>query len=320
MANNSESLWNEDYTSRINIVQDYIESNLLREFSLNELAKVANFSPYHFHRIFHAMTGETLFQYIQRIRLEKAAFLLLSNRKMSITDIALQYGFSNQASFAKAFKNRFNMSASKLRNMVESSEKEDFITKSNMGKVLDEVVCYNSCVGSGQGLNWNDSGQIDYSVEIKNMSPMKVIYIRHTGPYKKDSALFQKLFGRLFHWAEEKRLIHETNTKWLTLCHDTPDITPDGKLRVSVCMTVDRDVDTLGEVGMMTIPGGKYAIGHFEIFEDQYQCAWNEMFSKWLPRSRYQPDDRLSFELYQNNSSGKSGKHIVDIYIPIRPL
>lgn len=321
MRNNFETHVKEEYTARINKVQDYIENNLEKEFSLEELSQIANFSAYHFHRIFHAVTGETLFQYIQRNRLEKAAFLLLADRKTSITDIALKCGFSNQASFAKAFKKTFHMSASELRNSIKNCGKnQNNNTNSNMGKVFNEVICYNSIVRRKQELRGDEHVSLPYSVEVENIADMKAVYIRHTGPYKKDSALFGKLFGKLYHWTNTKKLIHPEKTKWLTLYHDTPDITSDDKLRISVCMTVDRDVETDGEIGSIFIQGGKYAVGHFEIDENQYQDAWNAMFAEWLTRSKYQPDDRLCFELYRNSDSDKEEKHIVDIYIPIKPL
>ena len=63
----------DEYTARINRVLDYIEANIDTALSLETLAGVAHFSPFHFHRIFKAMTGETLNRFIQRIRVEKAA-------------------------------------------------------------------------------------------------------------------------------------------------------------------------------------------------------------------------------------------------------
>lgn len=286
---------NDEYVSRVNKVQDYIDCNLSNDFSLIELSRVAQFSPYHFHRIFYMMTGETLFQYIQRVRLERAAGLLLSNRKKAITDIALECGFSNQASFAKAFKNYYKMSASRLR--------VNGITKSNTGKVLIETVCYNK----------------PYKVEVKNIPDMRVIYVRHVGPYKQDSELFAKLFDKLYLWADKRSLIDSINTKWLTLFHDAPDITDDGRLRVSVCMTVDADINVSEDIGFLTIEGGKYAIGHFELSDDKYQAAWNAMFAEWLPQSGYQPADCPCFELYPQSSPQDSEKR-VDIYIPIKPI
>ncbi|MBL7135447.1 MAG: helix-turn-helix transcriptional regulator [Candidatus Marinimicrobia bacterium] len=75
--------------------------------TLNELVAVAHFSPFHFHRLFRAFVGETLKQFIQRIRLEKAAERLITNPLESITAIALDSGFSGSATFARAFKEYF---------------------------------------------------------------------------------------------------------------------------------------------------------------------------------------------------------------------
>jgi len=57
-----------EYTARINRVIDYIDANLDKQLTLTELAEVAAFSRFHFHRIFAAMRGETLNHYIQRVR------------------------------------------------------------------------------------------------------------------------------------------------------------------------------------------------------------------------------------------------------------
>jgi len=60
---------------------DYIEKNLSEKLTLEKLAGIANFSAYHFHRLFKAFVGETLFQFIQRVRLERAADVLVNHPK-----------------------------------------------------------------------------------------------------------------------------------------------------------------------------------------------------------------------------------------------
>ena len=77
---------NEEYVYRINKVIDYIQENLSSDLSLDQLAEVANFSKFHFLRIFYSMVGETLNQFIQRIRIERAADLLLLSPKSKITE------------------------------------------------------------------------------------------------------------------------------------------------------------------------------------------------------------------------------------------
>src|SRR6056297_785715 len=104
-----------EYISRINMVIDYIEDHLSQDMSLVELAEVAGFSKYHFHRIFYSFMKETLFQFIQRVRLQKAADKLCMNTNASITDIAYDCGFSSSAAFSRSFKSFFNQSPSQYR-------------------------------------------------------------------------------------------------------------------------------------------------------------------------------------------------------------
>jgi AraC family transcriptional regulator len=110
-----KKLLRDEYLARINRVMDHVEQNLDRTLRLDELARVANFSPFHFHRIFSALVGETLSDFIRRLRLERSAQRLIDNPKKSITEVALDAGFGHSAAFAKAFRERFGMSASAWR-------------------------------------------------------------------------------------------------------------------------------------------------------------------------------------------------------------
>ncbi len=105
----------EEYRGRINRVMDFIERNMARSFTLEELAAEANFSKFHFSRIFWAMCGETPFEFLSRIRMEKAASLLIMNPKESITEISFLCGFSNLPVFSRNFKSTFGVSASQWR-------------------------------------------------------------------------------------------------------------------------------------------------------------------------------------------------------------
>src|SRR5215467_15335686 len=98
---------NSEYAQRINRVIDYLRENLDRQLKLEELARVACFSEFHFHRIFGAVAGETLNQFTSRLRLEKAARLLRYSDR-SLTDIALDCGFSSSATFARAFRSGYD--------------------------------------------------------------------------------------------------------------------------------------------------------------------------------------------------------------------
>lgn len=104
-----------EYVARINRVRDYIDEHLSDPLTLTELAEVAAFSPFHFHRIFAAMVGEPSGQYVRRLRLERAAQQLVASPRKPITAVALDCGFSGSAPFARAFKESFGVSASEWR-------------------------------------------------------------------------------------------------------------------------------------------------------------------------------------------------------------
>jgi AraC-like DNA-binding protein len=123
-----------EYDGRVNRVVDYIRSHLGEALTLGELARIAAFSPFHFHRVFSALTGETLFAYIQRQRIEKAAGVLAAGVDPTILEVALDHGFSSAATFARAFRARFGMSASEWRRGGAERWREPYLRK--MGKQI----------------------------------------------------------------------------------------------------------------------------------------------------------------------------------------
>lgn len=166
----------------------------------------------------------------------------------------------------------------------------------------------------------NNKG-IQTNIKVKDMPEFHVAYVRHIGPYKGDTELFARLFGRLMAWAGSRGLLRFPETKVLAVYHDNPDITDEDKLRTDACITVPEDTQVEGEIGKMTIPAGKYAVGHFEITSDQYGDAWNAVYGGWLPGSGYQPEDGPCYELYLSDpKEHPEGKHIVDICVPVEPM
>ncbi len=161
---------------------------------------------------------------------------------------------------------------------------------------------------------------IKMDVEIRDIPEETVIYVRHIGPYKGNAELFGRLIGKIYKWAGAHNLINE-NTKLYAVYHDDPDVTDPNKLRLSICLTAPDATKVDGEVGKMEIPTGKYAVAHVEINVDEYEAAWNALMGNWFPESGYQPTDGICFEHYQNDpKSHPEGKHIVDLYVGVKPL
>ena len=318
----------EEYISRINKVLDYIDQHIDMRLTLDELAQVAHFSRYHFHRIFAAMIGETLHQYIQRVRVEKAAYQLVVNPKKSITDIALDCGYAGSSQFSRAFQEAFKMNATQwrrggyrsYRKNCQSNGKNNQ-TISNFRKEQDSKSSYPEWATQNSGWRKQMEESLISDVKIEEWPDKHVVYVRHIGPYAGNTELFGRLFEKLFKWAVPRGLIHFPDTECMSVYHDNPEVTDDDKLRLSLCLTAPEDTKVEGDIGKMTIPGGTYAVARFEILPDEYSEAWDAVFGKWLPDSGFQPDDRPSMEVYLNDpKEHPEGKHIIDIVIPVKPF
>lgn len=316
-----------DYTARINNVVDFIQANLKSQFTLEQLASQANFSKFHFHRIFGSIMGETLNHFIQRVRVEKAAALLISNTKISITEVLLECGFSNSAHFSRVFKERFKVTPSKWRELGNEERKKIISNSkinqsdSNTGKEFEIFSYYVNGASYKQQWRILMTNKKKANVEVKNLPEMTVAYLRHIGPYAANEKLFESLFEKLMKWVGPRDLINFPETQFLTIYHDDPEITDETKLRMDVCLTVPPDTKVDGEIGKTIIPAGKYAVARFEINADEFGEAWSAVMGGWLPESGYQCDDRPTFELYHNNhNEHPENKHIVDICVPAKPL
>ncbi|MBU1118466.1 GyrI-like domain-containing protein [Patescibacteria group bacterium] len=318
--NNAKKLYlKQEYISRINLAINYIEQNITSELNLGNIAAASGFSAFHFHRIFKALVGETLNTFIKRVRAEKASMMLVYNPKYSITRIAYIYGYSSSQTFSRAFKECFNMSPSEFREKAQGKSKICNDKSKNRNDASFDLR-YDHNEGR-HIITINRGKKINMKVEVKDLPDMDVAYVRHIGPYKGDSKLFEGLINKLTSFAGPRNLFGP-DTKFMSLYHDDPKVTEDAKLRLDVCMTVPKDTEVDGEIGKQTLAGGKYAVARFELKDpSEYEAAWNSLYRDWFPESGYQPDIRPPFEMYQNNpKEHPEGLHIVDICIPVKPL
>ncbi len=314
----------DEYTARINRVIDFIENNLDEDLSLKRLSAVANFSEYHFHRIFKSMTGETLNGFVNRIRLEKSASFLTGNPAKTITEIAYDCGFSGSAAFSRSFRELFGVTPSQWRkagSRICKNKSSNCIKQSNAGKDLYEMTFYIDEVTKNQVWRISMINKNDVKIEVKELEGFELAYVRHIGPYKGDESLFKSLFERLYKWAGPRGLLNFPETKVLCVYHDDPGLTDDEKLRTSACITVPADTRSEGEVGRMKIEAGRYAVASFEIQVDEYEDAWNIVCAEWLPESGYQPADGPCFEICLNDpDEHPENRHLIEICIPVKPL
>lgn len=301
-----------EYIHRINRVVDYIEAHLDEEHTLETLARVAYFSPYHFHRIFRALTGETINNYVKRIRLQMAGSMLLSDYQRAVSDIAASCGFNSTAVFCRAFREHFGRNTGDFRRYhYNQMSKNDQTDRKNGQSLLNP-----SLYISDDLLNQKRNVLMEKNIEVREMPAMNLIYCRHTGPFDRISGAYEKLFR----WAGPRGLLRFPETRTVTVYHDDPKVVEIDKVRQSACITVNGDIKTEGEFGNMHLPGGKYAVGRFKVKPHQFGEAWDAV-CRWLADSGYQPSDGYPYEYYpEEHTKEDPPTFTVDICVPVKPL
>lgn len=304
------------YTARINKVMDYVNSHLDEPIDLAVLADIASFSPYHFHRIFTYLLNETPNNFVSRVRLEKAAQRLLDHPDESVSDIALCSGYTNTSSFCRAFRQRFGVSAKDFRKQGKAVFVKDGIRYSKAGTLVSKIG-QEQVFESGQlcPVERNQFIFMETKIEVKQMPALSLIYCRHMGAFDQ----IGKAYETLFKWAGPRGLV-TPNAKTVTVYHDDPSITSMEKVRQDASLIVEGDVKVDGEIGKSTLPGGKYAVGRFELKETEFEKAWNTLCA-WFTESGFEPGEGPTYELYHNDYQDHPDHHfIVDICIPVKPL
>ncbi len=319
---------NSEYIKRVNRVLDYLNQHYSRVLTLDALAEIANFSPYHFHRIFKGIVGEPLYKYIQRIRIEKAAHAVRFHTDKPITDIALECGFANSASFSRTFKEYFKMSATAWRNGgYQTFSKNCKVNDKDCKQISSEWQVENISPlyidFSSNNAKWEISmiNQANINVEVKTLAATTIAYIRHIGPFKGETEIWAGLFQKLSQWAGARGLLKCPGTEYFTVFRDDLNITEFAKFKSDVSISVAADTKADGEVGISVIPAGKYAVAQLEINVDEYEQAWELVYSHWLPNSGFQPTNNFCFERYLNDPKmHPTNKHIIEVCVPVEAI
>ncbi len=300
-----------EHIKKINKVIDYIILNLSAPLPVEQLAEVAGLSKFHFHRVFKEQMSETVEQFIVRKRMEKAGRELARPTDTPIAEIAYELGYSSVALFCRKFKAHFGMTATEYRSRNrEENSKNRQLTRTNQEyiSVLTRYLCDSKSIKIGNEM-------MNCTFEIKQVEPKRVIYYRHVGAYN----LMGPSIGKLMQWAYPRGLVKNpllVGANYL----DDPDITPVDKLQSDVFLVVDQDVKVDGEIGKYTIDGGRYAVGRFEIAMSEFADAWHAM-CRLIEEHGCQSVDGPHHELYLNNpDEHPQKKHLVDIYVPVKPL
>ena len=300
-----------DYSPVIQSALDDIDKRITESIRAVELAYAANYSVYHFCRVFSELTGTPVSAYIARRKLEYALYELSKGRK--IIEVAAEYGFETHAGFTKAFKKCFGCPPSLYRLHMPAKLPEK-------ATVADLKSKY---------------GGIKMQVEIKEIKPFVVVGYasRHEMPGLKGIADITPAFWDKIAWECNAPLttLHDTYVNShhyeVCMCLDIDDKHDFFTYLISVGVDeADCDVPQRPGTYRHQIQGGLYAVFTTPwVNEDEFSTSiketWNQILNHWLPKSQYEYDDRrVDYEYYdeRDHSDTNAGKQQMDICIPIR--
>jgi AraC family transcriptional regulator len=249
---------------------------------LDEIAAIAGFSPFHFHRIFKAATGERPSEFIVRHRLERAAFELRSTRKR-VTEIASRCGYETPSAFARAFAARFGTSPTAFRSIPTPAR--------------SHAPLY--------------AGKPHGEVRIETYPPHSLLGLRHVGPYTEVSPTWKALLET----AARRELIDD-GTRFLGLSYDDPAVAGDERtLRYDACISVPSGTPG-GDLTRIALPGGRHAVlrhrGPYELIGH----AFDWMVTTLVLTRRVTPREAPFVEFYLTRGVRKADLE-TDLAIPI---
>jgi AraC family transcriptional regulator len=259
-----QATW-DDYQLRVGLAIQHLEQHLDDDLSLPELADVASFSPFHFHRIFRALTGEGVAERVRRLRLERAA-ARLRNTSRSIREIALEAGYQAHESFTRAFEAAFHTSPSHYR--TERSALAPSIAPGN---------------------------PVETAARMEHIGPLCVIRLRHAGPYGDVGQTFERLAA----WVGSHGLFGPW-TQGLGISYDDPEVTPPEYLRYDAAFTAPRAVQGEGEIQGLELPARDYATAIHKGPYTGLAVAYAGLIRWWLRHGDGEISDAPALEFYLN--------------------
>lgn len=279
-----------NYIIRIKRVYQRLNQMLNEPIDLQDLAQTANFSLYHFHRIYRAITGENVAETHRRLRLERAAAQLVRSKR-SITDIALEAGYETSQAFSRAFRMQFDCSPSMYR-------------KHNLNNlVFPQYPCLPITME-----------HIIMNINIVER-PQAIVYgLHHKGPYIEIAPVFEQVWQ----FVREHQLATQVKAG-LGIYYSDPLSTKPEECLADVCIQLEGKLpEDMSPLQKIEIAAGRFAcyrhIGPYNAVQQVYSM----IYSQWLPKSGYEAADKPPFEIYVNNPRELPPEEwITDIYIPI---
>jgi AraC family transcriptional regulator len=282
---------------------DRIATRLDDALDLETIASDACLSPFHFHRIFRGMVGETPLELSRRLRMERAAWQLAKTDR-PVTMIAFDAGYEAHEAFTRAFRAAYSASPSGFRQ--RTYPRIELAAACGVHYNAEAIV---------RAFIPRDSGGQTMDVTIEHMPELRVGAVHHVGPYNQIPNAFRKL-GEI---ANAAGVVGKPGAAMLAIYHDDPETTPASELRSEAGLTFASDAKLPAGLDEQRLPGGRYAhtthVGPYEELGDM----WARFMGEWLPASGERLANSPSYEIYRNTPMDTPKEKLrTDLYIPLQ--
>ena len=289
------------YVRAVQAAIDHIAGHLDDALELEALARLACLSPFHFHRVFRGMVGETPLELARRLRLERAAWRL-RDKERAVTEIAFDAGYETHEAFTRAFRIAYSTSPSGFR--LRTYPRIEIAAACGVHFSEDGVM---------PAFIPRNSGGLTMDVEIKDMPDLRVGAVRHIGPYNQ----IPKAFEHLGAIAGPAGLLQHAGSM-IAIYHDDPESTPQDQLRSDAALVVPEGITLPDGLVEQHIAGGRYArtvhVGPYEQLGD----VWARLLGEWIPASGNRIGDGVSYEIYANTPAQVPKNELrTELYVPL---
>lgn len=295
------------YLERLNRVLDHIRADPGGAHTVDSLAAIACFSPFHFHRVFTSLIGETVGSFVRRVRLERAVALMKALPGRSLSRIALQSGFASLSDMSRAFRAAYGMAPARWDRATPLMEnRKNRQADDPCRRYTDAELARDHAAGT-------------FPVSIRERPALRVAYLRIANSYDVETTLAG--YSRFIVWLRERGGGALPDGELIGVSHDDPDVTPPEQCRYDFCFTVTGEVAAGGEIAIREMPACTVACVHIDGDVGVLSRAWDYLYRYWLPRSRWQPANLPAMEIYRRTPEEVGWEWFdLDGCVPVEPL
>jgi AraC family transcriptional regulator len=275
------------YERRIARVIAHIKDHPDEDLSLDRLAEIAAMSRFHWHRVFRAMTGETLADAVRRIRMQQAAALVAQGEP--VADIARRVGYQTTRSFARAFAQVHGLSPSAFRDR--------------------------GCPVPADTTHLHRTGAtMTHEIATRREPARRLFAMPHRGPYTEIGQAFARLGDRVGPsglWPSVQGMF--------ALYYDDPGSVAPADLRSHAAFALPEDAVRPDGVEELRLPGGLHAVLRHRGPYSGLAAAWDHLYGTWLPQAGHEIADSPPYEFYLNSPQDTAPAALLtDICVPLR--